>query len=207
MPKTDKPTTADADRKRASAFVSKLVVPQGVGLNAPHTKTKTFSIQASTRVNKHRFLRVHPDEAYQLDAAIFEDQSDSEELQKPVYLVTGEVLEAEPRFATACHSASLYLYVYNDGQPGIWIVKVPSDLDQKAYATRMRCIEFAKERFCRVEWVGTGEGFAVVYPEDEQPPPEWPTQSFFELVEKAFQDKVIDVVDHPVVDAYLGRRT
>ena len=68
-----------------------------------------------------------------------------------------------------------------------------------------QAVELAKTKWIRITanmHVGAYDVYEAQSPLSE---PEWPPFDIFQLIEIAFRGKIIDTLDHPVVDSLLGR--
>jgi hypothetical protein len=143
---------------------------------------------------KQDFIRVHPEADYRADPiAIIELEEDRE-----TYLVTPNTatdLQNELRCVT------LFTAMNRQGVVFLWPVKIGAG-DARIlewYRSAREAAEMAMERWVRVQ-ANTSLGAYEITPAGGTiPDPEWPTESFPELLRIAFRDRFIDRLDHPVV--------
>lgn len=169
--------------------------------------SQDFSVLAATekllthvpvrRPAKHVFFRVHPDEAYRLEAAIVEIDSED------TYLIHPNVLSAIPELV---RPARLHVYVTRQGAVGLWAVKLPTD-DGKVnpwHASAAEAAQVAMEKWIRLIPNRDLGAYEVIAAENIPTEPAWPKKTMVELVTKAFADRYVENEDHPLLRELLG---
>ena len=150
------------------------------------------------RPSPQEFIRVHPGEDYRLDTAIIDLRDDCE-----VYLVApalrGELFsEIKP--------VRLYTTISRQNVVAIWPCKLPG-VDGRSnswHDTALRAAELAMTRWTRiVADMGLG-GYQPYTAAGDLPEPEWPEQTFAELLKIAFGAFYVDRPDHPVIKRLQG---
>jgi hypothetical protein len=149
--------------------------------------------------NRQEFVRVHPDLSYRLTpAATIEVKEDRE-----VYLVTPNMAQALPgEFSTV----TLFTTINRQGTLHLWPVKLPNPdgRQNEWHRSAAEAAERAMKRWLRVTAnmsLGASEIFEA---SGDLPEPVWPEFSFQEMLRIAFRDRVIDRVDHPLVQRLQG---
>lgn len=148
------------------------------------------------RPDKQWFVRTHPE--HRLCAAVIELRD-----EKETYIVVPS-LSAE--LAGETNPKLLVLSITRQGLPFFWPIKVPGidgkidTWNQSAMAAAEQAVKF---------WVRVTANFhAGAYDVDVAtgniPDPVWPEQSMTELLKLAFRDKLIDRMDHPVIQRLRG---
>ncbi len=102
--------------------------------------------------------------------------------------------------------ADIFLGVTRDGAPFLWPVPVP-DADGKSndwHRAARRVIREASRNWVRALGNKTSKGYVLVRPRIKYAEPKWPTEPLSALIEKAFESKVIDTVDHFVIRRLRG---
>jgi hypothetical protein len=141
------------------------------------------------------FVRVHPDPAYciaPVAVLVLKDNSDESYLVVPVLAA-----ELEGEFK----SVALYAAITRQGTPFLWYVPLPGR-DGKInpwHQSRMAAIERAKSRWVRVKANQEAGGYDLTEAAANIGEPEWPDLTFQEMVRIAFQGRVIDRPDHPLI--------
>ena len=165
---------------------------------------KFVTSYAIRKPRKGAFFRVHPDEAYQYVAYVYVEK-DEAQLEKDTYLVS-------PIFAAGlgeefkCVMSSVVLYLAKERhaeKPFVWKVGIPLDgaKDNKFWESAREIAEIAKTEWVRIS-TGTGcyDYYKAALAMSQVPPePEWPSDSFGEILRLAFKNRVIDSMDHPIM--------
>lgn len=144
-------------------------------------------------------MRVHPDANYRLSpAAIIELKDDRE-----VYLVTPAIA---PDLVGELVPATIYTAINRQGVVHLWPVRLPGP-DGKHNAwhrSAETAVDVAMHRWVQLAAnmsLGAYEAFEA---SANIPEPTWPDLSFAELLKIAFQDRLVDRPDHPVILKLLG---
>lgn len=142
------------------------------------------------------WIRVHPDAAYRIDTGIIEVQE-----QRESYLVAPQLrgeLSGDVLYKT------LALATNRQGSVFLWPVRLPDPdgrLDPWNTAAR-EAMALAAEKWVRIAGNGTGyDVFTTIAP---LPEPEWPEQSFEQLLNVAFRGRYITTANHPVLRRLRG---
>ncbi len=140
--------------------------------------------------------RVHPDPTYWLDTGIIELKEERES-----YIVSPALREAVRAELTL---KTLALAQNRAGELFIWTAKRPDSegkLDPWNTAAR-QAMQLARNRWVRIS---AGKGGYNVYTTSAQlPEPEWPDQSFEDLLRIAFRGRLITDPDHTVLRRLRG---
>jgi hypothetical protein len=149
--------------------------------------------------NRQDFVRVHSDSEYRLSpAAIIELKEDRE-----VYLVTPSIASELPgEFGVA----SLYTTINRQGVLHLWPVKLPGPdgKHNEWHRSAAEAAERAMHRWVRVTAnmsLGAYDLFEAI---GELPEPEWSEISFQEILQVAFRDRVVNTLDHPLIQRLRG---
>jgi hypothetical protein len=150
--------------------------------------------------SKEMWFRVHPAPAYQLTTNVIDLKEDRE-----TYLVDPSLwsdLAGEstfvPRKLVTCST--------RQGVTFMWSLRVPGSdgkLDNWS-SSALEAVERASRR-----WIRMGSNMSLgAYEISETPAkwsePQWPSESFGELLRIAFKGKLIDKIDHPVLKQLRG---
>jgi hypothetical protein len=146
---------------------------------------------------KQDFIRVHPDKSYRDVVALVVLEDDRE-----IYLVTPSIareLEGEYKPFT------LYTAVNMQGVVRLWNVRMP-DPDGRIDLWQQSSAEGAQRAM--TQWVRVKADMNLrayqIHVSDSVAEPAWPEQTFQELVRIAFQGRLVDRLDHPVVKRLRG---
>jgi hypothetical protein len=150
--------------------------------------------------NRQDFNRVYPDPAYRLTpAAIIEVKEDRE-----VYLVTPEMAQNLPGEFVA---ATLYTCINRQGVLSLWPVKLPGPdgKHNEWHRSAAEAAELAMKVWVRITpnmSLGAYEPFEAT---GDLPPPVWPEIDLPEILRIAFNDRIVDRLDHPLVQRLRGQ--
>lgn len=149
------------------------------------------------RPDKQWWIRVHPEPGCRLDTSVIEVQD-----QRETYLVSPALRDG--LVAEVVHK-TLALAVNRQGVVFIWPVRLPGAdgrLDPWNEAAR-KAMSLAIGQWVRV--TPHSSGYDVFTTTAELPEPEWPEQSFEELLRIAFRGRYITDPDHAVLRRLRGQ--
>lgn len=125
--------------------------------------------------------------------------------EKAVYLVGEDVAEHLREWTYAAHMVQC---VTRYGRSFIWAVRLP-DSDSKENRYSESCVKSAKtaaDKWVQIRWSKVNMCYECRSPDHPiEVEPEWPKESFLELIGMAFSGCTIDDLDHPVAKQLLGR--
>lgn len=149
--------------------------------------------------NPDRFFCVHPLPAMQFTALIYEDSA-----TKDIYIVMPELVEVFGRLA---RRVTLHLAVDRSGNPFLLPVPMPSpDGTRNSWPESLaQAVERAKVTWVRVVSNRAANMYDVLLSNAELPQPEWPDMSIDELVLLAFSGKIVDSLNHLVIQRLQGK--
>jgi hypothetical protein len=147
---------------------------------------------------KQEWFQVRPGEEWRLQTYTFEDEA-----QREVYLITPAILS---ELAGTAHPALILTCINRGGDLFLWRCKLPWPDGRPNHWTES-ALAIARE--AETNWrrmaanmaAGYYDGFA---PTAALPDPEWPDRSFREIIRTAFQGRLIDSVDHPILRQLRG---
>jgi hypothetical protein len=149
--------------------------------------------------NRQDFVRVHPDPKYRLTpAATITVKEDRE-----VYLVTpqmAQVLTGE--FSTV----TLFTTINRQGVLHLWDVKLPKPdgRHNEWHRSAAEGAERAMEKWVRVTSNTSLGAYEIFEASGDLPEPIWPDISFEEILRIAFQGRIVEREDHPLVQRLKG---
>ena len=144
-------------------------------------------------------MRVHPDAAYRLSPAAIIELTDDRE----VYLVTPAIA---PDLVGEIAAATIYTAINRQGVVHLWPIRLPAP-DGKHNPWHMAqadAAERAMHRWIRVMANMSLGAYDMFEAAGNIPEPAWPELPFTELLRIAFRDRLIDRLDHPVVQHLRG---
>jgi hypothetical protein len=153
------------------------------------------------RPKRREFVRCHPDPAMTVAVLLFIDDDDGE-----AYYVTANMRSI---LADEVKPTLLQLSMFKTNTPFIWPLTLPNEdnsLGRSWHESALKAREIAKSRWVKLVPDRTVGGYRVFAAEGKLPEPEWPTdKSFNELLEVAFDGRVITSEDHPLVRKLRGQ--
>jgi hypothetical protein len=146
------------------------------------------------------FVRVHLDPNYRLTpAATIEVKEDRE-----VYLILPGIAQQLPpgEFSVV----TLYLTINRQGVLRLWPVKLPSPdgRHNEWHRSAAEAAERAMEKWVRVTANMSLRAYEIAEAIKDFPEPEWPDISFPAILKIAFRDRIVDSVDHPLLQRLRG---
>lgn len=149
---------------------------------------------------KQTWFRIRPGPEWQLTAWLLEWEEDGSQYFMLPHLAEG--LEGELK------RANLRLVVTPAGSVRLWPIRQPNadGTDNPWFQSARRIAALAEQTWVRMRSDREAQGYTAVVAEVDFDEPIWPEQSFQELLKIAFAGKVVEGLDHPVVQRLLGRR-
>jgi hypothetical protein len=144
------------------------------------------------------FIRVHPDAAYRVDVGVIQLKDDDE-----TYLVCPE-LHAELRGEMVF--VSIFTAITRQGVTFLWPVRLqlPDDKPLAWWTSAREAAEMAINQWVRVSANKHLGAYEITAATGLVAEPEWPTLSFQRLIEIGFRDRLVDRLDHPLVQRLRG---
>ena len=148
--------------------------------------------------SRQDFIRVHPDESYHLQTAILEIKEDREN-----YIVNPNLWAELPDEVTP---KMLYTGINRQGVLFLWPVRMQDQhgrLDEWNRSAH-KAAHLAMSGWIRLASNRSLGAYEIFTPTGNLPDAEWPEISFQEMLKIAFQDKIIEALDHPVLKRLRG---
>lgn len=145
------------------------------------------------------FVRVHPDANYRLCPAAIIELKDERE----TYLVT-PVIAAD--LVGEITAVAIYTAINRLGVVHLWPVRLPTP-DGRAnswHNSAQIAVDLAMKRWVRMTANMSLGGYDIAEAAGNIPDPIWPDLPFTELLKIAFRDRLIDRLDHPVIQHLRG---
>ena len=177
--------------------LARLRLPQDFLAESPVKKLLTTV--PVRRPGPQDFVRVHPSAAYRHLMALLKIEDDRDE----IYAVD---LNAVPDLRNECYAANLFTAITRTGVLFLWPVRVPA-ADGRVnewHVSQATAAEAAMRDWIRMKANMSLRAYEISQPEIKIPDPEWPKQSFAELLRIAFRDRLINSYDHPAVKRLRG---
>lgn len=205
-PKVEKPITEGEALKVVQAgkpvgLMSRLAKPQNVLAAAVEQITRV----GTNKPRKDFYFRVHPE--YYVDLISIQEKDSMEPI---TYVVLGDVLAqamSEEAITSVLLNRRYYLYVTQGGSYGLWGVSMPMDegQDMNTWAeSALNVIARAQKEWVR-HYAKRGDGgYRIIPASKDLGAPKWPEETWEEIVELAFEGKIIDDIKHAVFEKLRG---
>jgi hypothetical protein len=151
------------------------------------------------RPKKAQFFRTHQSEDMVFPSMILENNEAQE-----TYVVYPEVAQAISELVRP-----VFLHAAIDRQNNVSLIPVPlpgdSGVRHPAHESLAQAVEYAKLKWIRLNFNKHISGYDIYQAEALLPEPEWPSGDIESYVQVAFRGRIITSLDHPVIQAHLGR--
>jgi hypothetical protein len=151
------------------------------------------------RPKKSQFFRTHQSEDMVFPSMILENNEAQE-----TYVVYPEVAQAISELVRP-----VFLHAAIDRQNNVSLIPVPlpgdSGVRHPAHESLAQAVEYAKLKWIRLNFNKHISGYDIYQAEALLPEPEWPSGDIESYVQVAFRGRIITSLDHPVIQAHLGR--
>jgi hypothetical protein len=148
---------------------------------------------------KGRFFRSSKADPNSIDVYLYEDKAEN-----TFHLVSPEVADV---LGNLVRGMTLHLAIDRANNPFLIPVPLPDDNGQRNSwpQSLLGAIEHARERWVRIESDKSAGVYQVHEAQGSLEEPKWPDLSLDELVNIAFTGRVINDLEHPKVQAALGK--
>ena len=148
--------------------------------------------------NKHEFVRVHADPAYQLQTAVIEIKEDRE-----TYFVDQAIAIQLPDMVVP---KLIVVAINRQGIVFLWPIRLPGPdgRHDNWNSSALEASNISKETWIKVTSNMSLGAYEVYEAVANLPEPEWPELDFQEIMEIACKDRFIKSLDHPVIKRIRG---
>ncbi len=185
------------NNESSTSSIEALRLPASYGVNFGVKKLLTAVPVAKPK--KQQFFRSHPDPHMSFDVLLLEDKEN-----RDCYIVHQNAAQAIPALVRPTT-----LRVAIDRHNNVFLIPVPlpgEDGKRNPWHESLAdAVGFAEKVWIRITANMHAGAYDVYQAEGNLPEPEWPVVSMEELIGVAFRGKVIQDIDHPVIQALLGR--
>ena len=147
---------------------------------------------------RQQFVRVHPDETYRMETALFVDEATRDN-----YLVDPSLWE---NLAGDIKRMYLFAAITKTENVFLWPVAVP-DLDGRRnnwHLSLLRAAERAQHNWVRVQSNMADGQYDCFEATGDIPEPTWPDDSFRDMLQTCFDDRFITSLDHDILKRLRG---
>ncbi len=151
--------------------------------------------------NRHEFIRTHNDESYRLTSTLFIDKEDF----SAAYLVPPEMREYLMETGDF-KPIQLLTTINRRGDISLWPLAIedPTGRTNHWADTARSAAAEAQDKWLRVV-PDMSSGFYRIYAaQGDLPPPTWPELSFTQILKMAFDGRIIEGPDHPIIRKLRG---
>jgi hypothetical protein len=150
------------------------------------------------RPSPQDWVRCHPSAAYRQNVAVINLKDDNEYFVVVQHLV--------PELFGECVSVTLRLTTTRQGVPFFWPIRTPDPTgrDMSWWQSARIAADLATQSWIRIKADRSLGGYQIFKAVDDLGDPEWPEQDFWQLVQIAFANNLIDKLDHPVIRRLRG---
>jgi hypothetical protein len=144
------------------------------------------------------YVRTHPNADYRNTFAVIELKHENEE-----YLVLPHVV---PSLITEVVYKTIYTAISRQGVVFLWPVRLPTpdDRDCAWWDTAQQAAELGTTKWVRMKSNKALGAYEITVAEIELPDPEWPKESFVDLLRIAFGKRLVTDLDHQLVKKLQG---
>ena len=120
---------------------------------------------------------------------------DNQDMDREIYIVHSDLANGE--LADDARYAILHLATSSTGRLFWWHVKMSVNSRRNHWAeSALKAVEIAQGKWIRV--IPAHEGYEIREAKARMPEPHWPDMGREEAIQLAFEDRIIDTVEHPV---------
>ncbi len=166
-------------------------------LNTGATEEMLSKVPIS-KPNKKKFVHANPEESYTVQIRCIEDN------EGQLYYVSDNIAGNIPEL---CATYRITHYITRQGNSFLWPVKLSTWGDKlNGWAeSALKAVEEAKDNWIRICAEKELNGYKIIKPKAQLESPIWPSYSMEELLETAFEGRVIDSMDNPLIKELEGR--
>jgi hypothetical protein len=187
----------DTDNNASKFDINNYRVTQkyGEGLSSK----KLITTVGVHKPNKGRFFRTSSDPENTMDVWLFEDKAET-----TFHLVNPEVAMV---LGGLVRAMTLYLAVDRANTPFLIPIPLPSENGARNpwHQSLVSAVQAAEIDWVRIEADKSAGIYQVFVALGELPEPVWPDKAIADLIAIAFSGRMINDMDHPKVQAALGR--
>lgn len=175
--------------------ISQFRLPQDFNNLAP-----TKNVQTVTRIGKPKtfeFIRVNPDPEMTFRAYLLEKKEEG-----ACYMIHPDLIE---EFAGEIRPKLLVVTIDRENSLGIWPLNLSLEGRHNPWNdSALAVADIAKEKWVKIKSNHAIQSYEAVVATGSLPEPKWPKLNLEEFVAKAFGDRLVSKVDHPVLQALRG---
>jgi hypothetical protein len=186
---TNPETTDDEPVMIGSVRLDELVQP--VDFSGVATAGTPIRIQIS-KPRRDEWVAVRPGKDWQLAIYVIEDNQD---MEREIYIVHSDLANGE--LSDDARYAILHLAISSTGRLFWWHIKMSATSRRNHWSeTALKAVEVAQRKWIRL--IPGHESYEIRKAKAQMLEPRWPDLSREEAIQLAFEDRVINTMDHPI---------
>jgi len=199
--KTEQKNTDTEETKKAlSGFdMSQYVAnePLGTGIKI---KKKIVKIPVG-RPNSQTFFRSHPSKEYHFMTHCLTDKEENK-----LYVLNQKILNELAELSDQVRMTTLYLCVNSKNDPFLFPVPLPDSEGRwnSWHESQSKCVKQAQKTWIRMQPNRSVQGYDVFAAEGNRTKPEFPNMPLEKILSIAFDDSIIDSMEHPLIKKLRG---
>lgn len=190
-------TTSQQSPTTSSTDLKSLRLPANYGATLGVKKLLTNVLVGKPK--KSNFFRTHPADEMTFPAMILENKEARES-----YVVVPEVAQEISELVRP-----VMLHAAIDRQNNVFLIPVPlpgeTGTRNQWHESLAQAVEYAKLKWIRITANMHVGGYDVNEAQADLPEPEWPAHDIDALIQVAFRGKIINGLDHPIIQSLLGK--
>lgn len=161
---------------------------------------RKLTVVPITKPNSSWWVRLHSELTFQIETTCLEDRENNH-----LYLVMPEVRQ---QLSDEAKVFRLFTAINRQGNVFLWPIKIPNTDSpegrmERYFQSVCSAVTLAKDEWIRVKWNKNLGAYDTLRTDRKLPDPEWPEESFQEIISIAFRNLVITSLDHPLVERLL----
>jgi hypothetical protein len=146
------------------------------------------------------WVRTHPSPEFRQNVAVIDLRDERE-----VYVVSAPLV---PELIAECVSVTLHLTINRQGTTSLWPIRLPdaTGKDLAWWQSARDAADRATRDWIRIRADMSLGAYQIWQAAAELGEPEWPELGFWQIVQIAFKNNLIDTLDHDVVKRFRGQK-
>ena len=193
------------ETKAVKSKASEFILPQGY--SNPLEEVADVPITSAKKMKKTVYFRVKDGEGF--DPLTLMTLPDPRDMEEKAFIVHPEIVGNLAEIADQMSTSWCYLVITRGGEKKILYLPALTELNKgmAMLVHRARIVEEAKSRWLRMTWDSDVRMHRAIYPKFDIPEPDWgDLPPLDEIVFEAFEGRVIESVDHELVNYLLGAK-
>ena len=161
-------------------------------------EVNVLTVCTARRPNDHEFFRVRPGETWRCYALLVEYQGEDPTLGRGPFLIHPTL---RAKFGTLGRPHLLVMCITSGGTVFLWPIHLVKGFGDTWSKSALHIVGLAEQYWVRKWSVRGSGGYQAAISKHDHGEPQWPEESFEELVALAFGDTFVTALDHPLCRA------